>query len=159
MTDNIDNNGRDPRGRFAPDNPGGPGGSRKRALVMCRAAKDAITPEDITALMRKAMSMAREGDVAAMRLVIERTSGRAAVAQTAGPLAIALPRCKTAADCSVALERILDGFSRGTIECESASVLIAAVQARLTAFERTLHKRLDKLERAARQAEHNSGRN
>jgi len=160
MPDGGDNSGRAPSGRFAAGNPGGPGGSRKRSFLLRRAAEDAISPEHVAAMIRKATRMGLEGDLAAMRLVFERTSGRAAEAPTeAEPFDIALPRCKTAADCSVALERIIDGVCKGTLDRESAQLLIAGVQARLKALELTeLEQRLDQVEEAAKQAEQNSGR-
>jgi len=158
MADGGESSGRDPRGRFGPGNPGGPGGSRKRMLALRRAAEEAITPEHIAAMVRKATRMGLEGDLTAMRLVFERTSGRAAEPPTeAEAFDIAMPRLKTAADCSTALERIIDGVCRGAIERESAQVLISGVQARLKALEMTeLELRLEQLEQAAAVADRNT---
>ena len=50
MSENED---RDVRGRFAQGNRGGPGGPRRRASELRRAAEDAISPEHIQAMIRK----------------------------------------------------------------------------------------------------------
>ena len=42
------------------------------------AAEDAITPDHVAAMARKATRMGLEGDLSAMRLVFERTCGRVA---------------------------------------------------------------------------------
>ncbi len=73
MTDSGENNERDERGRFAVGNPGGPGGPRRRTSELRRAAEEAITPEYVAAMVRKATRMGLEGNLAAMRLVFERT--------------------------------------------------------------------------------------
>src|SRR5690606_37661206 len=91
--DNNTSNGRDERGRFTFGNPGGRGGPRRRSSELRRAAEDAITPEHVAAMVRKATRMGLEGNLTAMRLVFERTCGRAADAPIeAEPLGISLPR-------------------------------------------------------------------
>ena len=42
MTDTNEDNGRDERGRFTLGNPGGPGGPRRRASELRRAAEEAV---------------------------------------------------------------------------------------------------------------------
>ena len=77
MTDGGENTGRDNRGRFMVGNAGGPGVPRRRTFELRRAAEEAITPEHVAATVRKATRMGLEGDLAAMRLVFDRTCGRA----------------------------------------------------------------------------------
>lgn len=150
--------GRDERGRFALGNPGGPGGSRRRAYVLRRAAEDAITPEHIAALVRKATRMGLEGNLGAMRLVFDRTSGRAAeVPSEAEPLAILLPRLRTAADCGVATDRILQAICDGAVDRDTARVLLDGIQARLKSIEVTdLENRLGELEKMAESVDFNA---
>src|SRR5262245_36307109 len=151
MADGAGSNGHDAQGRFTAGNPGGPGGSRRRASELRRAAEDAITPEHIQAMIRKATRLGLEGNLAAMRLVFERTSGRAAEAPLeAEPLGISLPRLRTAADCSAAIERLVEGICKATVDRDTAKVLIDALQTRLKAIEVTeLEERLAELERRA----------
>ena len=72
---------RDEKGRFARGNAGGPGRAKGRGYELQRAAQDAVTPEHVAAMMRKAMRLALEGSLTAMRFVMERTVGRAPEAQ------------------------------------------------------------------------------
>lgn len=148
----TDDSGRDQRGRFAQGNPGGPGGPRRRASELRKAAEDAITPEHVQTMIRKALRMGLEGNLAAMRLVFERTSGRAPEAPVeTEPISVALPRLRTAADCNLAIERLIDGICKGVIERESARLLIDAVQARLKAIEvQDLEARLTEMEKTAK---------
>jgi hypothetical protein len=147
----TDDSGRDPRGRFAPGNPGGPGGPRRRASELRKAAEDAITPEHVQAMIRKATRMGLEGNLAAMRLVFERTSGRAPEApMETEPLGVALPRLRTAEDCNVAIERLVDGICKGTVDRDTARLLIDAIQARLRILEVTdIERRLADMEKTA----------
>ncbi len=157
MTASDKTNGRDERGRFAVGNPGGPGGPRRRASELRRAAEDAITPEHVAAMVRKATRMGLEGDLAAMRLVFERTCGRAAeVPVDAEPLGVALPRLRTADDCDTAIQLLIDGICKGTVDRDMAKLLIDAIQARVKAIElNDLEERLAQLEQTT---EHTVGR-
>lgn len=143
---------RDAHGRFVPGNPGGPGRTRGRTSALRRAAEQAVTPDHLAAIMRKATRLALEGNLAAMRIVMERTCGKPAEAPAAGgePLGITLPKLETAADCTAALDCVIAGICRGDIEREAGKLLIDAVQARVRAIEATdLEARLGELEQAA----------
>lgn len=155
MTDGTDNSGRDAHGRFTVGNPGGPGGSRKRAFTLRRAAEEAISEEHVQAMIRKATAMGLQGNLSAMRLVLERTAGKSPDAPVENePVAITLPRMRTAADCNLALERLVDGICAGTVERDVAKLLIEAIQARLRAIEvNELEDRLSQLEQAAQRTE------
>ena len=157
MTDGGESAGRDGRGRFAVGNRGGPGGPRRRASELRRAAEDAITPEHVTAMVRKATRMGLEGDLRAMHLVLERTCGRPAQAPAESePVDVMLPPLVTAEACNEALDALIDGLCRGSVDREIAKLLIAAIQARIKAIEvNELEERLARLEQTA---EHTVGR-
>lgn len=88
-----DDSGRDARGRFAPGNPGGPGGPRRRAFELRRTAEEIITPDVVAGIMRRAARMALEGNLSAIRFVIERVAGRPADAPPeTDPVDMQLPR-------------------------------------------------------------------
>ena len=148
--------GRDGNGRFAPGYSGGPGRPRGRGYDLLRAAQEAITPEHVQAMMRKAMFMALNGNLGAMRFVAERTMGRAPEAPAAEgvPLDMTLPRLQTIDDCMVGIDRIQDALTRGAIPIEVAKALIDVVTIRVKAIEvRDLEKRLTELEKAAESVE------
>ena len=115
---------------------------------MRRDAEEAITPEHVAAMVRKATRMGLEGDLAAMRLVFERTCGRAAQAPVEGePVDVSIPRLNTAADCNEAVGRLIDGICEGSVDRDVAKLLIDTIQARLRAIEVTeLEDRLEQLE-------------
>lgn len=151
MAEGKDNAGRDNHGRFAAGNPGGPGGARRRSSELRRAAEEAITIDHIQAMVRKFTRMALEGNLAAARLVFERTCGRAAEPPAdSAPLDVVIPRLRTAADCNVAIERLVEALVRGTIDRDMAKVLIDAIQVRLKTIEASDHEqRLAELEQSA----------
>ncbi len=63
--------GRDSRGRFCRGNPGGPGNPFARKTAALRQALlDTVTVEDLQAIVRRLLQKAKEGDVAAARLVL-----------------------------------------------------------------------------------------
>jgi hypothetical protein len=150
---NDDKGSRDGKGRFAPGNPGGPGRPRGARERLQAAAEDAITPEHIGAMMRKALVLALQGNLNAMRFVVERVCGRPPDAVGQGlALDMKLPRLRTAADCNAATERLVEGLIKGTVDREAAKVLVDAIQIRIKAIElNDLEQRLADLERTARQ--------
>ena len=136
MSDNGADNGRDPSGRFGKGNPGGPGGARKRSFVLREAAESAITPEHVQALMRKALRMGLEGNLTAMRLVLDRSCGRPAdVATSAEPLDLALPPMGTAKECSAALEHVAAALCEGRMNLDAARTLVELIAARIKGIE------------------------
>lgn len=150
MTEKEDT-GRDATGRFTHGNKGGPGGARRRPNELRQAIEEAITPEHLQAIMRKATRLALEGNLTAMRLVLERTTGRAPEAPVdVAPLGIELPRLQTAANCNTAIERLFAAIVEGTVDRETAKLLIDTVQTRLRVLEVTdLETRLAEVERVA----------
>ena len=151
MSDRSAENGRDLGGRFAKGNQGGPGGPRKRAFELRQAAEEAVTPEHVTALMRKAVRLGLEGNVLAIRFVLERVAGRPAEAPPeVAPLGITVPALRSVDDCNRALEAVTQGLCQGTVDKDTARVLIEAIEARTRAIELgTIEQRLLDLERAA----------
>lgn len=73
---NGDNGGRTARGTFAKGNAGGPGNPHAKRVARLRSAlMRAVTPDDIKGIVRKLIDMARAGDVAAAREVLQRVLG------------------------------------------------------------------------------------
>ncbi len=67
----------DGRGRFTANNKGGPGNPfARRTAALRQAMLDAVTPEDLQAIVRQLIQQAREGDVPAARLVFSYTLGK-----------------------------------------------------------------------------------
>lgn len=70
-------NGRDRAGRFAPGNPGGPGNPFGRRIGALRAAMlEAVSEEDMAAILGKLVELAKAGNVPAAKEVLDRCLGR-----------------------------------------------------------------------------------
>ena len=70
-------NGRDAGGRFAKGNPGGPGNPFARRVARLRSLLlDAVSDDDLRAVVAKMVEKAKAGDVAAAREVLTRTIGK-----------------------------------------------------------------------------------
>ncbi len=68
---------RDARGRFAAGNPGGPGNPFARRVAALRSALvESVTNEDIAAITRTLIDMARDGDVPAAKLLLAYAIGK-----------------------------------------------------------------------------------
>jgi hypothetical protein len=80
-TSQAGNEGRDARGRFARGNRGGPGNPFARRVAQFRRTLcESVTDEDIEAVSKKLLDQAKQGDVAAARLLLSYTIGRPAPA-------------------------------------------------------------------------------
>ncbi len=76
-TPNGANGDRDPRGRFAPGNPGGPGNPfARRVAAFRKAVCEAVTDQDFRDLAARLLQAARRGDLAAVKLLFAYTIGR-----------------------------------------------------------------------------------
>lgn len=74
---NGPNGDRDSGERFAKGNAGGPGNPHARQVGGLRKALlDAITPEDITAVIQRLLTEAKAGNIAAIKEVLDRTLGK-----------------------------------------------------------------------------------
>ena len=73
-------NGRGPKGRFAKGNPGGPGNPYAKRTADIRAAfTEAVTVDDLQAIVKALVRKAKKGDVIAAREVFDRLVGKATV--------------------------------------------------------------------------------
>ncbi len=69
--------GRDHNGRFTKGNPGGPGNPLGGQVARLRAALiNAVSEQDMEAIIYKLVEKARSGDTAAAKVVLERCLGR-----------------------------------------------------------------------------------
>lgn len=155
MSDNPDNNGRNPKGRFVVGNAGGPGGWRRKAQKLRRVAQNAVSPEMMAELTRKLARMALEGNLDAAKLLYEQTRGR----PNEVPIEFRLSALRTVDDCDNALVRALDRVAKGAIHESTARFVMDAITLHIKTIEaRNFEERLGQLEQAAKQAEHNSDR-
>ena len=107
---------RSSRGRFAPGNPGKPKGARHRAS---QAIQNLLEGEH-ERLARTVVERALEGDMAAMRLCLERLAPR----MKDTPLTVALPPIRTAEETVAASAALLAAAAAGEITPDEAGRLM-----------------------------------
>jgi hypothetical protein len=136
------NSGRNTDGTFAAGNPGKPKGSRHRATMAATALLDG----EAEGLMRKAVELALAGDVAALRMCLDRV----APPRKDAPVTFALPAMTCARDAAQAAGAVLGAVSEGELTPAEGAHVMALVEAYRRTFETTeLEARLTALEGAA----------
>lgn len=122
--------GRTPKGKFAEGNKLGRGNPH---LVRIREYNDAIRyaikTGDIREVMVKLLTMAKRGDLAAAKLVLDRTLGRA----NAAPIVVdgadlGIDALATSSDVKRASEAIVRGMTEGRISVDDGSKLATVVE-------------------------------
>jgi hypothetical protein len=133
---------RGPGRRFAAGNPGRPKGARHRATL----AAEALLDGEAEALTRKAVDAALGGDVAALRLCLERLLPP----RRDRPIHFNLPVLKTAADAATAMAVIAEAVADGQVTPTEAMELATFVERFTKALEvGDLERRLRVLEAMA----------
>jgi len=120
------NSGRNTDGTFGPGNPGKPKGARHRATQAALALLDG----EVEALTRKAVETALAGDMAALRLCLERI----APTRKDAPVTFNLPPMQSAADAAKAAGAVLDAVALGDLTPTEGTYIMALVET----FRRTL---------------------
>ncbi len=133
------------RGRpFVNGNPGRKPGSKNRATVIASALLEGEADE----LVRKAVELAKGGDVAMLKFLLGRLLPRERVVK------LDLPRMDFADDAVEALASIMDAVSQGGISPSEAAALAILVKAYTEAIDMAdVVKRLDTLEAQIKQAQ------
>jgi len=124
--------GRDARGRFQPGNPGGPGNPFSRRVAALRQALlNAVTPEDLQGIVAAMLERAKQGDVAAARLVLAYAVGKPTPA--VDPDSLDLQEWQHWQQMPVATEDVrgLLGHLQAPQACVLARVLLPLVQQNL----------------------------
>lgn len=93
---------------------------------------EALSPELVSAVVRKTARAALEGNVPAAKLVFDLSCGRPApAAPDPEPLPISLPSMKTGADCGKATNVVMGGMCDGTVPPETGKVLIEGINTQI----------------------------
>ena len=125
--------------RFKPGNPGRPRGARNRSTL----ALEALLDGEAEAITRKAIALAKEGDIAAIRLCLDRITP----VRRDRPVMFDLPIVEAAADLPKATNALLQAVASGELTPSEASDIGKAVEAHVRAIELTdVQARLAKLE-------------
>ena len=130
---------------WRPGESGNPGGRAKGSRNRATLAAEALLDGEAAALTRKAVDLALDGDVTALRLCLERIlpprKGR--------PIAFTLPQVTNSGDLRAAALAILGAVSEGDISPEEAAAVAPLIEGVRRAMETDeLSRRLEVLEQA-----------
>src|SRR5688572_7527154 len=117
----LDASGRGPDGRFGPGNPGKPKGARRRLTLLL----ETILEGQAESMTRQVVKLAEQGDMAALRLCLQRL----VPTRRDLPVAFDLPEIATIADAERASSAVLAAVAEGELtpgEAESVMRLLVA---------------------------------
>jgi uncharacterized protein DUF5681 len=130
----AENTAQRPRGRpFEPGNSGNPHGRPKGSRNKTTMAVEALLDGDADAITRKAIEKALQGDMAALRLCVERLLP----ARRDRPVAFELPKIKTAADALEASSAVVAACAEGTLSPREATEVMALIETHTKTLELT----------------------
>jgi hypothetical protein len=140
-----ENTGRDQAGRWRPGASGNKAGKPKGARHKATLAAEALLEGEAEALSRKAVELALAGDVAALRLCLDRI----VPARKDRPVCFALPNLNQSKDAVKASAAIVEAVATGDLTPSEAAELSRVVDS----YTRTLQaaefeQRISKLEKA-----------
>ena len=130
---------------FTKGQSGNPGGKPKGTRNKTTLAMEALLDGEGETITRKVIEKAKEGDMVAIRLCLERTIS----AVKSRPIEIDLPPVETAEDIEAVQGAVIAAMAKGEITPDDASTIANVLEARRRALETVeLEKRLDILEKA-----------
>lgn len=143
-----ENTGRKQGSRFKPGKSGNPAGKPKGSRNAATLAMEALLDGESEALTRKAIELAKGGDMAALRLCLDRILPP----RKDRPVTFALPAITGTNDAAAAMSSILAAVSSGDVTPGDAAEVSKLIDSYVRAVEATeLHERIARLERAAQQ--------
>lgn len=140
QTDEIRNNAPKTRGRpFERGNSGRPKGARHKISLLA----EKLMSDDVEGVVQTVIKAAKNGDMTAARLILERVSPP----RKDNPVALDLPEVKTLDDAALAMSIVIEAVSSGNISPSEGSQMTSLIREFSTAVEvSALEKRLSNLE-------------
>ena len=130
--------------RFKPGQSGNPSGKPKGSLNRVTLAIQSLLDGEGEELTRKAIELAKEGDLTALRLCLERICPP----RKSRPIAIDLPDVKTSLGVSQAQSTVVQAVGEGELTPDEGQVLSNILESRRKSIETEDHeRRLDELEK------------
>jgi Family of unknown function (DUF5681) len=145
LTHHAENTAGQQRGRpFQPGQSGNPSGRPKGSRNTTTLAVEALLDGEAETLTRKAIDLGKGGDLAALRLCLERI----VPPRKDRPVTFEIPPIKDAAEAATAMAAILTAVSAGQITPGEATEVARLVETFIKAFEASeLKARIERLER------------
>ena len=142
-----ENSGRKQDTRFKPGQSGNPAGKPRGARHKTTVAVEALLDGEAEVLTRRAIERAKEGDITALRLCLDRI----APPRKDRPVAFRLPKVERAEDTVKASAAIVEAVASGELTPHEAAELAKVIESFTRAIEAAeFDARLTKLEQAAR---------
>ncbi|WP_133767876.1 DUF5681 domain-containing protein [Enterovirga rhinocerotis] len=144
MAENAERKQRRGRGRpFEPGQSGNPTGKPRGARHATTILAEKIMSEDVEGVVKAVVEAAKDGDMTAARIIMDRI----APVRRGAITAVTLPTIESPADLTKATSAILAAVSEGELTPVEAAELGKLVEAHGKAIEITdLHERLSRLE-------------
>ncbi len=142
------NTGQKQGNRFKPGQSGNPAGKPKGARHKATLAVQALLDNEAETIGRKAVELAKAGDMTAIRLVLERVLP----ARRDAPLTIDLPDIETAENITAAYTAVAKAVAAGEITPSEGTALSGILESARRAFE------LGELEERIKQLEEQHGK-
>lgn len=137
-----------PSTRFQPGQSGNPAGRPKGSRNATTLALETLLDGQATALTQKAVDLALDGDMAALRLCLDRILPP----RKDRPVTFDLPPIKSAGDAAAVTSAILAAVAAGELTPSDAAEIGKLIDSYVKAFETAeLAERLERLERMATQ--------
>jgi Family of unknown function (DUF5681) len=145
----IEHSARKQRGKpFQPGQSGNPAGKPKGSRNATTLAIEAMLDGESGALTRKAIELAKGGDMPALRLCLDRILPP----RKDRPVTFVLPAINSTNDAAAAMSAILAAVSSGGVTPGEAAEVSKLIDTYVRVVEATeLHERITRLERAAQQ--------
>jgi|SRR5215831_20239835 len=141
-----DNTGKRQETRFKPGQSGNPNGRPKGSLNATTLAAQALLDGEAEILTRKAIELAKGGDLTALRLCMDRLLPP----RKDRPVSLDLPRIDSARDVPNAISALLAAVAAGELAPSDASEVTKLIDAYARAVEiNELAERVDNLEKMA----------
>ncbi|MBI1415684.1 MAG: hypothetical protein GC146_00525 [Limimaricola sp.] len=132
------------KGQFAKGSSGNPKGRPKGARGKATLAAETLMDGDAGAITKKAIELAKAGDLTAIRLCMERILPP----RKSRPMRVTIPKINGPEDILKAVNAILIFVSSGRITTDEADALLRTVEAARKAMEtEEVHLELDELQK------------
>ena len=132
-----------PKGKFAKGKSGNPKGRPKGSLNKVTLAVANLIESDAEAITKKAIEMAKAGDLTAIRICIERILPPRKVA----PMQFPMPQIEKPEDVLPAVNAIISAVSMDKITVDQADALLRTIEtARKSIETEELHRELNELQ-------------
>lgn len=130
-------------GKFTKGKSGNPKGRPKGARNKATIAAEALMDGDASAITKKAIELAKAGDLTAIKLCLERILPP----RKSRPLQVSVPKIEKTEDVLKAVNAVLLALSNGKVNIEEAEALLRTVEVARKAMEtEEMQREIDEIE-------------